>query len=242
MTKKYYFPPVGFGLWYQFGVLSTISDTTSYELYGSSGGSIVCFVSLLKKEDCDFGSIFRIYQDVYKSHWYNLYQCLNQFLKQIEVIVQSYDEEYIQMKLKRIRIEVAEWKWGGLCGHLIQPKTLEELHHLVLASCFVPFLFWRPCPFFYVWQKKWLLDGFFANFSQVDSTFIKINSYQYSTLIPKDKTASFLLYEKGKHYIQSAPNRPFTPFIFLQMTWNIFFDLIHFTLSYTLHLNKMIRR
>ena len=242
MTKKYYFPPVGFGVWYQFGVLSVMTDTIPHKIYGSSGGSVVCFVSLLKKEDRDFDSIMRMYQNACKSHWWNLYQCLNQFLEQIEVIIHSYDEEYINTKLKNIKIEVTEWKWGGFRGHLIQPKSVQELHHLVLASSFVPFLFWRPCPLFYEWQNKWYFDGFFANWSEVDSSFQKINSYQYGTLIPCDENTSLLLYEKGKQYNFSAPNEPFRLLVFFQMTWNIIRDFLKATLRYRLLWNMKHRK
>ena len=47
--KKYYFPPVGLGLWYQYGVLHSLPKNENYDLYGSSGGSIICFTSILKE-------------------------------------------------------------------------------------------------------------------------------------------------------------------------------------------------
>ena len=45
--KKFYFPPVGFGFWFQFGVLNSIKDE-NFLTYGSSGGSIICLLSILK--------------------------------------------------------------------------------------------------------------------------------------------------------------------------------------------------
>ncbi len=48
--KKYYFPPCGFGFWYQLGVLESIKDS-EYKLYGSSAGSLICLVSLLDSDE-----------------------------------------------------------------------------------------------------------------------------------------------------------------------------------------------
>ena len=44
--KNYYFPPSGFGFWYQLGVLESLKDS-EYKLFGSSSGSLICLVSLL---------------------------------------------------------------------------------------------------------------------------------------------------------------------------------------------------
>lgn len=242
MTKKYYFPPIGFGLWYQFGVLHAIPEEEDSELYGSSGGSVVCFVSLLKKEDCDLDTILKLYQKIYRSHWWDFSQCLHQFLKQIGIILQSYEDSYLRKKLSRIYIEVSEWKWGYVRGKFIQPTSIQDLQHLVQASCYVPILFWQKNPFFYSWKDEWYFDGFFANFSQIDDSFIKINSYQYGTMIPKGEDYFRLLYEKGRQYNFTQRNEPFTFFMFMQMTWNIVRDFFQVTLSYMPHWNRMIQR
>jgi len=49
-VKKYYFPPIGFGFWFQLGVLNSIKNN-NYIIYGSSAGSIICLMNILKPED-----------------------------------------------------------------------------------------------------------------------------------------------------------------------------------------------
>ena len=57
--KKVYFPPTGFGLWFQLGVLHNLKEEEC-EFFGGSGGAITCLLAVLKKEDRDFSNIFHI--------------------------------------------------------------------------------------------------------------------------------------------------------------------------------------
>ena len=44
-----YFPPCGFGFWYELGILNS-NKYDNYNLYGSSAGSLICLLSLLDKK------------------------------------------------------------------------------------------------------------------------------------------------------------------------------------------------
>jgi hypothetical protein len=81
--KKYYFSPVGFGLFYQLGVLQTINNTNNnekFKLYGSSGGAIICLLSLLKKEDRQIKNIIEITTKIRQNIFFNFFPFLNHFL------------------------------------------------------------------------------------------------------------------------------------------------------------------
>ena len=86
--KKFYFPPVGFGFWFQFGVLNSIKDE-NFLTYGSSGGSIICLLSILKPEDRNFENILSIFNKIRYNYKYNinLYTFINDFIKQIFIII-----------------------------------------------------------------------------------------------------------------------------------------------------------
>ena len=223
--KKYYFPPVGLGLWYQYGVLHSLPKNENYDLYGSSGGSIICFTSILKEEDSNINSLLIISETIRKNCSGGYYVYLTQFLKQMLLIMQNYEEDYLSSKLSHIHIEVSEWTSKGATGHFIQPESLLEAYHLVIASCYVPFLFFHRNPFFYEYKNHYYFDGFFNCFSNVSEEYTKINSYQYSTLIPRSPQYNKNLYRKGCKYNFREKNCPFTLFIFLYISFHIISDL-----------------
>jgi|MDSZ01.2.fsa_nt_gb hypothetical protein len=231
--KKYYFPPVGFGFWFQFGALKSIQDN-NYYIYGSSGGSIICLLSILKPEDRNFQNILFIFNKIRYKYKYNinLYIFINDFIKQIYIIIQTYDEKYIYHKLKNIFIEVSQIHTYyifpyKITSSFIQPENLSHLRQLIIASCYVPlFTVYNYNPFFYTINKKKYFDGFFGSFSN-HPDLIKINSYKYSTLIPRNDSHFRKIYYLGKNYnILQKNNRKFSIFTFIYISFNIFFDLI----------------
>ena len=230
--KKYYFPPVGFGFWFQYGVLNSIKDDKCI-IYGSSGGSIICLLSILKPKDRNFQDILFIFNKIRYKYKYNinLYIFINDFIKQIYIILQTYDEQYISFKLKTIFIEVSQihsyyFIPYKITSCFIQPKNLSQLRQLIIASCYVPlFTICNYNPFFYTINKKKYFDGFFGSFSN-HPNLIKINSYKYSTLIPKNDTHFKKLYTLGKNYIIIDNYQKFSIFTFILISFNIFFDFL----------------
>lgn len=224
--KKYYFPPVGFGLFYQLGVLHSIPDNENFELYGSSGGAIICLLSLLKKEDRQIKTIIDITTKIRQNIFFNLFPYLNHFIKEIFIVLDSYENSYLEEKLKSIYIEVTEIKnWFHLERKFIQPQNLYELKEYTIASCYLPFFFWFQNPFYYTIQNKKYCDGFFGNFSNVNNDFIKINSYNYSTLIPLSEQKFYNDFQKGTLYNFQQKNTIMTFSIFCKMTFKILLDL-----------------
>lgn len=229
--KKYYFPPVGLGLWYQYGALHSLPKNENYDLYGSSGGSIICFLSILKPEDGDIKSLLIISETIRKNNLASYYSYLTQFLKQMLLMMQNYEDDYLREKLSHIYIEVSEWTSRGIKGDFIQPKSILEAYHFVIGSCYVPFLFYHRNPFFYEYNNHYYFDGFFHQFSNVSDEYIKINSYQYSTLVPKRAQHVINLYQKGRKHNFAHINNAFTCFVFLYITCNIFSDLCCYSIE-----------
>lgn len=225
--KKYYFPPVGFGLFYQLGVLSAIPKNENCELYGSSGGAIVCMLSLLKENDLNIERILLISEKIRKKMHTNLFPYLNRFLHEIEIILYSYENEYLENKISKIYIEVTEIKnIFQLESKFIQPKTIDELLHLVKASCYIPFILYDKNPIYYTIDGKKFCDGFFGNYSNIPSEFIKINSYPYATLIPQTSKDFRSMFQKGKMYHFEQKHTPMTVLIFFKIFGKIIKDSV----------------
>jgi len=230
--KKYYFPPVGFGFWFQLGVLNSIKDD-NYIIYGSSAGSITCLMNVLKPEDRNIHDIILISNKIRHKYKYNinLFYFINDFIKQIYTIIQTYDDSYISNKLKTTYIEISQIHTYysipyKITSSFIQPNDLSHLQKLIIASCFVPFLtIHNYNPFFYTIDNKIYFDGFFGSFSN-HNHLIKINSYKYSTLIPNDDAYFIKIYYKGCNYDISQTNKQFTILTFVHITFNIFIDII----------------
>lgn len=225
--KKYYFPPVGFGFFYQLGVLMAIPTHENYELYGSSGGAIVCMISLLKEKDLNIQTILHISEKIRKKMYTNLFPYLDHFLKEIQIIIDSYENEYIERKLSKIYIEVTEIKnLFQFESKFKQPKTIDELQHLVKASCYIPLFFYHQNPIYYAIGEKKFCDGFFGNYSNIPSDFIKINSYSYATLIPLTSNDFHSMFQKGTMYHFEQNPQKMTIFIFFKILGKIFTDSI----------------
>ena len=93
----------------------------------------------------------------------NLFHFINDFIKQIYTIIQTYDDTYISNKLKTTYIEVSQihtyyYIPYKITSSFIQPNDLSHLQKLIIASCFVPFLtIHNNNPFYYtIDDKKYL--------------------------------------------------------------------------------------
>jgi len=224
--KKYYLPPIGFGLFYQLGALENVINNENYELYGSSGGAIVCLLSILKKEDRDIFFLMNITKKIRQKFYFNFYPYLNHFIKEVFIILDSYDNTYIEQKLKTIYIEVTEiCHIFHLKRRFIQPQNLIELKDLVISSCYLPFVFWHRNPFYYQVKDKKYFDGFFGNFSNITNDFIKIDSYQFATIVPSTESKFVSDYQKGKMYNFQEKNKKFTLLSFVQISLKILYDV-----------------
>lgn len=224
---KYYFPPVGFGFFYQLGVLMAISNKESYELYGSSGGAMICMISLLKENDLNIDTILHISEKIRKKMHINLFPYLDNFLKEIQIIIDSYENEYLEKKITKIYIEVTEIKnIFQFESKFIQPKTIDELIHLVKASCYIPFLFYHKHPIYYAIGEKKFCDGFFGNYSNIPPEFVKINSYPFATLVPLTSNDFRSMFQKGKVYNFKQKEQKMTVFLFLKILGKILTDFV----------------
>ena len=227
---KYYFPPCGFGFWYQLGVLDSIKEN-DYEIYGSSAGSIICLMYLLKKEDRSFERLSYIANQIRNNHLIiNIYKYVNEFILSNYEIINGYTEDYINHKLSKIFIEVTEINFFYIFPYLKKiiknPKNLEELKTFILASCYVPLISFYRNPFSLKINKKYYIDGFFGSLSNVSNDFIKINSYNYGTLIPNKPKKCLLLYKTGKKYNFEQKNLDFNIISFLKISLNIIIDVL----------------
>ena len=229
---KFYFPPAGFGLWYQLGILHTIEKKyKDYHLYGGSAGSIICILSILKPNDSTFDKISKISDKIRKTFFnLNYYYYLDLFIKEVYKVINNYNIEYIQEKLKKIFIEVSEidisMKFNFFKRKFVNPKNLNELRNLCIASCYLPFLFNCKNPIYYKIDNKKYCDGFFSNFSNVDESFIKINSYDYATIVPRTNKYFYYNYTLGKKYNFDQLNYNCSTFTFVKMTISIIKDLL----------------
>ena len=239
--KKLYFPPCGFGFWYQLGVLDSIEEKDIY-LYGASAGSLICLVSLLNRKDREISKILKkcevIQSDIFKKgiiNYFNIYNYSSRFSEEIiNQISEKYSEEMIKKKLQYINIQVTEIKFeNGIFPHLesnfINPKDLKELHELIIASCYIPLLSYFKSIFYYKYNNKYLVDGYFGKF-KLD--FYKINSDNYATVIPCNNYRAFQMYNEGlKYSFDNKIVNKKAKFILI-IIYNTIVDLIYLFFNY----------
>ena len=242
MSNSYYFAPSGFGIWYQLGVYEKIKDEDNF-LYGSSSGSLICLISLLKEKDYNFCKLINIAKDIKNSSNLNLYDYTSKFTSEIIKIISSYDDEYINKKLNRINIEVTLIKFNpipSLKSIFFKPKDLNDLRNLVHASCYVPLISYYKNIFYYKYNNLIMIDGFFGNFSNINNSIIKINSYKYATIIPCDENDAINKYKEGNKYNFNQPNSNFSIYLLLLISRNIIFDSLIILFNYFKNLlNKL---
>lgn len=225
--QKIYFPPVGFGLWFQLGVLNNLK-VKEYELFGGSGGAITCMLSILKEKDREFSKIIPIANKIRKNSYHvNFYYYLDKFIENVYATLETYNDNLIKERLHRINIEISSWNLPPR-RKFIKPTSLVELRHLVIASCYFPLLFTYKNPFYYYYNNEYFFDGFFSGFSNVPSDYIKIDSYSYATIVPLSEKHFRQMYQDGLSYPFQKKNTPFTIFTFIQMSLQITRDLIKY--------------
>ena len=157
----YYFPPCGFGFWYLLGIYETIKNDNNI-LIGASAGSLICVCSLLKKEDL-INTVIKCAEETKTEYnkktvlFYNFYNITYLFLDKLFNYI---DKEKLEDNLKNIRIQTAEI--SGLIHivkHQIEPRTLNHLRELVLASCYIPVLSNYNNLLYYIVDGKKMCDG-----------------------------------------------------------------------------------
>lgn len=170
MTKLY-FPGGGFGFWYLLGVYMKLRDTEpnfkNYQLIGCSAGSLICLVSLLKKEYINFNFCVSLYEEArnHQKGIINTYVLINSLFN---LTVDYIDYENLSLNLSNLYIHTTEitFFWGCLpCvkKNIEQAVNLEYFRQLCLSSCQLPF-FGRStdhCCFINL-NNKLLFDGMFS--------------------------------------------------------------------------------
>ena len=160
----YYFPPAGFGFWYQLGILENI-DIKKCKILGSSAGSLICVITLLNDEDKSIENIIKICESILNNinegsilGKYNLFNYVEQFLDKFLKIIEKYPNEIIEERLNKIFIKLSCITYyyfiPYLNNEIKNPKSLEELRNLVLSSCYVPIISYNKNPFFLEIEHK----------------------------------------------------------------------------------------
>lgn len=159
--KTFYFPGCGFGFWCALAKLFIILDTEkNYKLYGSSCGSLICLISLIKKKYQNFDTIFKISNQIKKklSFPLNLYQLSEYF---IDEFIKLIDDE---PKLDNIYIQITTIsnKYPFIHKKIKTPESLEDLKKLCLASTYIPILS-RKYPYFCTYYNDEIaIDGYIS--------------------------------------------------------------------------------
>lgn len=226
---KYYFPASGFGFWYQLGVLEKILEYDS-ELYGCSSGSIICLMSILKKKDRKFHIIANLSEKIKNSIYFiNIYFYLDELIRELLKVINSYDKDFVEYKLSKIYIEMCQIKFHYGFPYLKKviknPKNLIELRNYIISSCYVPFFSYYKNPFYFKLDNSIYIDGFFGYSQNLPNNLKKINSYRFATLIPTDYKKSEKLYNLGLCHKFKKENENFNLITFIIISINIIIDL-----------------
>ena len=235
--KKYYFPPCGFGFWYQLGVLESIKDS-EYKLYGSSAGSLICLVSLLdsdEKVNYLLNKALMIKQLINKRgiiQIFNIYNYVSEFTNLLIKKLKEDNSEKINKKLKNIYIRVSEIKFTKnnipyLESKFINPTDLDELKELIISSCYIPLFSYHESLFYYKYEEKYYIDGYFSK-NKHNYDYIEIDSSKYATLIPCNLKRAKEMFNEGLDY-SLKKNKSTNSIIFiLYVLFNLIRDLIRF--------------
>jgi len=188
--KTFYFPGSGFGFWCALARLFIILDTEEdYKLYGSSSGSLICLVSLIKKKYRNFDTIFKICTNIKKKLTYplNLYQLTEYFIEEMFELIED------KVKLDKINIQITTInnKYPFIHKKIKTPETLEDLKNLCLASTYIPLLS-RKYPYIFTYYKNEIsIDGFLSDL-------LYPNSFNYTCressalLMPDENTCKLM--------------------------------------------------
>lgn len=207
MNNKVYFPPCGFGFWYQFGILDSLSEK-DLNIYGSSAGSLICLIYLLDEEDRDVLKILddckKIGENISKKgiiQFFNTYNYTSNFCNYIIDKIKNYSPEKINNKLLKINIEVTKIRFKYNIPYLeskfINPTNLEELRNYVIASCYIPLFSYYKSFFYYKYKNEYFIDGAFGNLTNRKIDCKIINSHKYGSIIPCDDKYALVMYKEG---------------------------------------------
>ena len=223
--NKYYFPPCGFGFWYQLGVLKNISLENS-KIYGSSAGSLICLASLLKEDDREFNKLLKIclkiQEDINNKNFFskfNMYNYVDQFSNKMLKIINTYPNNKIEKKLSNISIEVTRINWYYIFPYftkeIITPKNLVELKTLIIGSCYIPLISYCNNPFYFNIDNKMYIDGYFSNLFYSKNKYVNINSNNYRGIIPCTPERALVMYQDGTNYkFNNLENKGFLTKVF----------------------------
>ena len=170
--KTFYFPGCGFGFWSALARLFIILDTEkNYKLYGSSSGSLICMISLIKKKYINFDTIFKICTNIKKKLTYplNLYKLTEYFIDEMFKLIED------NPKLDKINIQITTInnKYPFIHKKIKSPETLEDLKELCLASTYIPLLC-RKYPYIFTYYEDEIsIDGYMSDY-------LYSNNYDYT--------------------------------------------------------------
>lgn len=213
-------PGCGFGFWYIYGVYHQMLENCSGETFfmlGKSGGAVVCFLSLLKKECQEFPFLIRICQEIKEEEnnkWsFNLHRYVRGFC---ERLVPFLDSSSVEKQLQHIEIRVTKVSTCAFCvpyrlkvvNHT--PTSIDHLINLVCASCYVPTMSRSGINMCcYTMDDEWVFDGAFLDIffdtEHDGDTFQKIRS-EYSQFSFPTRTNCIEMYYNG--YLNPCPGLP----------------------------------
>ena len=224
--KQYYFPPSGFGFWYQLGVFNRIHDNQDIIL-GSSSGSLICLISILKKKDRNFDTISDLSLKIIKEiDQYNLHLYVIKFIKAIFLIINQYDIYYVKERLSKIYVIISVIHFPLVTQQVINPKSLHELKEAISASCYIPILSRCNQIWYYSFNNMKCIDGVFSSAFNSKPTFKTINSLQYASVIPCSFTKARFMYTKGLLNLDDNPNNINLKLI-LNLIYNNICDILY---------------
>lgn len=211
-------PGCGFGFWYIYGIYHQLIDRYPDEIFlmlGKSGGAVVCFLSLLKKEYQQFSFLLHICEEIKaeedKKCIFNLHRYVKDFC---ERLIPFLDKNTILKKMPYIHINTTKVSTRFKCipsrikTKSWTPKTVEHMIQLICASCYVPILSRTNCnPCCFLLEDECMIDGAFLDLffdsKENTSSFEKVHS-QYSQFTLPSREECIEMYYSG--YLNSYPN------------------------------------
>ena len=193
--KHIHFPACGYGFWYYLPKLfEVIESGEEYSLTGASAGSLICIISLLKKEYQNFNSIMRIAKDVRNNlrQPVNLYTLVEYF---IDRLIELFDKDNLEKNLKKINIQISVLKFTQfyLDKLIVNPIDIDDLKNACLASCYIPGLS-RVFPYYCIYYKGYrCLDGGFCEYDK----YFEINDHVHIGFRIPDEKFCKDLYNRG---------------------------------------------
>ena len=224
--RQYYYPPSGFGFWYQLGVFNIVHKDEDIVL-GSSSGSLICLISILKKEHRQFKIISDISLDLIKEiNQYNLHFYVTRFIEAIFLIINQYDSEYIKERLSKVYIIITDVQFLSLNQVIVNPKDLQVLKEAITASCYIPMLSRFNNLLYYPFNNMKCIDGVFSSKFTSKKGFKTINSIVYASVIPCSYNKAKKMYDKGLSGVDEYENLWCITIIF-NVIYNNIYDILY---------------